>query len=349
MKIIGNNNKNFDCMWNEFLKINKFYNFVYTREYINYKKLRMKKFKDLSFLIIDEKKNVLNLCPLLVNANNSATYENGYNLVPIFSKKNFSHIVERIFFEYLFDSLKKNSIVSWFFEEKIFPDDLVHSQPFTNNNKFMQLSDRFFGYIDLTDTIENIKKKIRKSYKSIINNGLKKYQFEYFDFRNFNDSIGEDYRLFHKKICGRVTRPKQTFYKMYDWIKNGKAILFTQSYNSEILNYTLIVLNKDFAIYASSATARENIDLPLTHSMLWYVIEWCKNMGVKTFEIGDISSKNNIFFSLSDKEANIAFFKKGFANMTLRTKSFAWFKNQTYLKDFVDSSFSDIKFNFVGN
>ena len=40
---------------------------------------------------------------------------------------------------------------------------------------------------------------------------------------------------------------------------------------------------------------RGNFDTPLSHSMLWFVIMTCKELGVEIFDLGDISTKKLLF------------------------------------------------------
>ena len=342
MKIINNNEENFPVLWEQFINEHKFYDFSYSRACINYKKLRIKNCIDLSFLIVDKNMNVLNITPFIVHSKNEAKYDNAYNLIPVFSKKKYSSSLSNFFFENVFNLLDKFSIKVWFFEEKNFFYHHITSKPFYNNSNFYELTNRYEGYVDLTQSLPNIKKNIRKSYKSLINKGFKNYIFTYFDSKNFSDQIGEDYRLFHKKISGRVTRPLKTFHQMYKWIKEGKALLFCQKYQSKVMNYTYVTINKKSATYASSAATRENLDTPLSHSMLWYVIITCKELGVEVFDLGDISAQKNIFFNLNDKEANIAFFKKGFITYSQKVKSYVWFKNKKYFLDFLNTTLENI-------
>ena len=49
----------------------------------------------------------------------------------------------------------------------------------------MNLLMRYEGYVDLTQSLPNIRKNVRKSYKSLINKGFKNYEFTYFDSKTF--------------------------------------------------------------------------------------------------------------------------------------------------------------------
>ena len=44
---------------------------------------------------------------------------------------------------------------------------------------------------------------------------------------------------------------------MYKWIKEGKALLFCQKYQSKVMNFTYVTINKKIATYASSAGERK--------------------------------------------------------------------------------------------
>ena len=115
-------------------------------------------------------------------------------------------------------------------------------------------------------------KDFRHSAKSIINRGLKTYEFKVYDKSNYSDEIGERFRLLHHKTSGRITRPLVTFEKMCSWIYNESGLMFEQLLNGQVVQMIFVALGKKTAVGVSAADDPEiEIVIPMTHSINYFI------------------------------------------------------------------------------
>lgn len=155
-------------------------------------------------------------------------------------------------------------------------------------------------FIDLSKDLIQLKRNLRRSYKSFVN---KQYDI-YVVQKSEIDDVIEICRNIHFKVSGRYTRPIESWSKMSEALKKNNAILIIKKNNSKIIGYTFFWLNKINAYYASSAI----IDRKGAHPLIWRAIIELKKKGLKKLFID-----NYINFQDEDPKINgIRNFKKGF-------------------------------------
>lgn len=172
--------------------------------------------------------------------------------------------------------------------------------------------------LDLSKDINQILNEMRKGHRYDIRRGEKVFEVNIFDKSNITKETFDQYRILHHKAAGRITRPLITFEMMYKWILEGKAILCGASYNEYFVGFALIIIYKNGAYYGSASDDPDaNISVPFSHIIQWGVINWLKENGFQTYEIGLQQFSAQMFDIPSEKDKTISFFKRGFGGYTV--------------------------------
>ena len=168
---------------------------------------------------------------------------------------------------------------------------------------------RVMAYVDLTKEIKSINACIRKSYRSLINWGRTNLDLEYVNATNPSWEKFQEFQKFHKRVSGRTTRSQESWDVMYSALQQNFAELTLGYQFGELVSGALIIDGAKTSIYASGVYDRSKFDRPLAHWLLYDSIVRSKSRGKKIFEIGLVDKHSNP----SQKEINIAQFKRGFA------------------------------------
>jgi len=158
--------------------------------------------------------------------------------------------------------------------------------------------------IDLSLTIENIRSGFRKSFKPLINKGLKEWNVQVHD--NISTELFEKFRLLHKSIAGKSTRPIESWKIQKKQIESNEAFLVSVKDNKDLLigagpftygehlgSYSVGVYNREYKTQG--------------HAVQMRAIDMLKNKGLKWYEMGP--KHLNIDKTLpSEKEKLISFF-----------------------------------------
>ena len=165
--------------------------------------------------------------------------------------------------------------------------------------------------VDLSQSEEEIHRGLRKSYKSLVNQGRKEMRFEYLQGTEASEATFDSFRLFHQQVAGRVTRPKESWDVQYEMIQSGDAELVLGYMDGEgLVSSALFCDSGTQTSYAVAVYDREKFDHPLAHANVYEGLIRAKRRGQKEFYLGQIPT----FGTVSDKEFNIGKFKKGFCD-----------------------------------
>ena len=132
-----------------------------------------------------------------------------------------------------------------------------------------------------------------------------------------SQNIFHRYEALHEKAAGRLTRPESTFEMMYQWVKDGYAFLIGVKRQDEFIGFSVMLLYKDFAYYGSSCNHPDYPELPISHLIQWHTLKWLHEKGTKFYEIGWQFYTSTPFYQPSEKEKNIARFKRGFGGFQI--------------------------------
>lgn len=172
-------------------------------------------------------------------------------------------------------------------------------------------------YVDLSKSEEELHQNLRKSYRSLLNEGERLWNIEIHD--EVDAMLFDEYRLLHKEVSGRVTRPLETWNLQRDAVNNGGDFLVTLRDNAQkLIGGGLFEASPHEGCYAVGAYDRSLFDKPVSHVVQWTAIKHLKELGRRWHYIGPRFYPGDVVPPTA-KELSIAYFKEGFAtDMVLR-------------------------------
>ncbi len=171
--------------------------------------------------------------------------------------------------------------------------------------------------LDLSKSKVDLKKQIRKSYKSLINWGRKHFQTQIIDGRSVTDAHIEEFRQLHIAAAGQETRSRQTWKMQQEQILANEAFLVSGYHDDQLISAALFIYNKLNCFYGVSASNREMFDKPLSHHILWTAILHAQSLRCRNFEMGEQMYPGKHSPAPTQKELGISKFKRGFGGDTL--------------------------------
>ena len=289
------------------LPSNSWINTVSYIEYLN--EYNANEFKNLSFAIIDNETTIISVI-CYAKDNTLSFFDNSIQLIEN-SKTSTDKINEA--YKYVFKKILE------------FKNSGFIKMNFDSNNYFLrEYFDRVINknsnyqfYIDLNESEDQIKKNIRKSFKSLINWGLRNLSIRVFDNTNISKSDFEAFRLFHLKIVGDATRSILSWDMQYKSVMNSEGFLVMTYLNDLLVSGIYILTNENQAYYGVSVNDRDLMknNKPIGHATLFTSIIESKKRGKNIFILGDYNDTD-------DKNKNISNYKSGFTNRVRSVNSF---------------------------
>lgn len=166
-------------------------------------------------------------------------------------------------------------------------------------------------YVDLHLPIEVIHQKVRKSYRSLLNEGEKLWRVDI--PAEVSHELFTEYRLLHKAVAGRETRSLRTWDAQESAIRSGAGFIVTlRNDEDELIGGAHYAVSRDEGVYAVAAYRRDLFDEPVSHVAQWAAIRRMKELGLRWYYVG------TRFYPTDSrpptpKELQIAYFKEGFA------------------------------------
>lgn len=165
--------------------------------------------------------------------------------------------------------------------------------------------------IDLSQSEDDIKMGVRKSYKSLINWGQKNLDIKVYDESNMTDEVMCEFEDFHVAVAKRHTRSHESWMLQSKAVKQGMGYVVMGYYNSKLVTATLVLNGNKDCYYGVCVNDRDLMaqNLPIGHYGLFKSILLAKEKGFARFNFGDVS--NN-----TDPKVNaIVKYKRGFSNL----------------------------------
>jgi len=175
----------------------------------------------------------------------------------------------------------------------------------------------FNQVIDLSVTEEEIKKNLRKSYKSLICKPFYGFDIMVYDSACISWSVFQEVQGLHFEVVGKKSRSDEVWRHQYELINKGTAFIVTGYLDDEIVSAGYFGYNATNCIYQMSVSKRDMFDRPIFHSLMMKAIFHARSMGCQWFEVGEQVFKNHPVHRLpTDKEIGISLFKAGFGGET---------------------------------
>lgn len=168
------------------------------------------------------------------------------------------------------------------------------------------------SFIDLSQSEDLIRMNVRKSYKSLINWGLKNLKMVIIDSSNPDKEIFDSFKSLHIHVAGKQTRSNLSWDLQFDEILNNEAFLILGWLNEKLVSGAYIIHGSKEAYYGVAVNDRELMakKLPIGHSILFFSIIHAKEIGLQLFINGRIGHNDD------EKANDIIKYKKGFTNTT---------------------------------
>ncbi|MDC0122692.1 hypothetical protein OAI32_00130 [Gammaproteobacteria bacterium] len=174
-------------------------------------------------------------------------------------------------------------------------------------------SNKYFSVIRVGEDMNKYKTSIRKSYKSLVNWGMKNLEIQIMNSESLNKENFLDFKKLHLQASGRQTRSDESWDRQYDAIQNNHAFGIFGYLDDKLETGGLFFTDDRNCYYASSASNRDLFDKGLMHSIIFSAVEYCMSNDFEYIVLGD-----KVFDSQSDKKIiSISDFKSGFANEIL--------------------------------
>jgi len=164
--------------------------------------------------------------------------------------------------------------------------------------------------IDLQQSIESIKLDFRKSYKPLVNKALKDWDVRVCE-ENV-DEVFEEFKDLHFEAAGKQTRSKESWSIQRQQIENKEAFLVSVRDGNTLIGAGFFNFSRDMGTYSVGAYKRDLFDKPIGHAVQMIAIKKLKDLGCKTYILGQKAVALSSSVS-SKKEASISHFKEGFA------------------------------------
>ena len=176
---------------------------------------------------------------------------------------------------------------------------------------------RLSQVIDLMYDKALLRGRVRKSYSSLINNGLRDLMPEVVDSKTINWEMMLIFRALHIREAGGETRSEESWRRQYEMIQADEAFAIFGTIDNQVVTAGLFSYNKTNCYYWVSASRRDLFDKPLFHAIMWIAILRAKELGCKWFEVGEQYFLNHPEGAQpTKKELGISDFKAGFGGQT---------------------------------
>jgi len=266
---------------------------------------------------------------------NSETYQLSKN-VEVFGRKNVfsieldpSEIIKNNFLDQFEKKLKINNINKVYFRIKP-----LQKQEKETRKAITLLKKRGFDISEINlimlnlDSDEiNLRKNLRKSYKSLINKESRILNIKSSIDNSEIKELFKDWIDTYKKAISRGGKKisNQTFDHLFNAIKKNECILVGAYNKNNFMGGMIFSISKNFAIYNSSA----NIEIvendktrSVGHFLMWNSILILKKFGIKHLELGtfyNVDANSDYLKKWISKEDGITKFKNGFGGDIIKS------------------------------
>jgi len=174
---------------------------------------------------------------------------------------------------------------------------------------------QYHSEIDLKNEEKNIRRNIRKSYKSLLNWGERELAYHIMDSTNDDKKLFDDLKQFHIEVAGRQTRSDETWDRQYEAILSEEAFVVLGYFQNKLAAGNIIMLGNKCSqiksayygvgVYDRSLMAQNK---PISHFIILKSIFEAKRLGYNIFEFGDVTETDDAKYN------DISKFKRGFSN-----------------------------------
>ena len=278
-----------------------------------------------SFYLMDNNR-IAAICPLILVRNSDGHKEfslnGGYSPVPALANslsKKVREKVLKLIFDHIDELAKTNKVKIIRMRFPVLNKSFIETGE-QRHNFLMK-----YGFLDnslntqIVDTLEDLRLDLRHGHDSDIAKASKFLEEAVFDGSNITEEIFNEYVSMHLKAGGaaRKNRPRRTFDIMYELIKNGQSFLVGAKMGNKFVGFSYFFAYKGNVYYGSSCKEESAGNLPVAHFIQWNAIKWMNQKKFKYYELGWQYYSPTLYDFCSQKEIDIARFKRGFGGFTV--------------------------------
>jgi FemAB family protein len=170
-------------------------------------------------------------------------------------------------------------------------------------------------YADLRPELADIRASFRKSFRPLINAGLRNWQVFLMDGANASAPVWAEFKQLHLSVAGRSTRSDESWALQWAMVASDCAFVvgLRDPADTRLVGAGLFQCTRDEGLYAVGAYDRALFDKPLGHVVQQRAIETMKARGLRWYRIGQCHYRQDRP-TPSDKMTAISAFKQGFAS-----------------------------------
>jgi hypothetical protein len=165
--------------------------------------------------------------------------------------------------------------------------------------------------VDLSEDVDQLLRAMTKGHRAAVGKGRKTMGVDV-AVGPGSGEVFEEYQRLHTLAAGRVTRPQHTFDLMQQWVERGDAVLFGATKDGRYAGFAYVLRFGTGAYYASAANDPGAAGEPVGQVLQWEAMTWLRDHGVRAYELGAQPYGTTPQDPASEKELNIARFKRGF-------------------------------------
>ena len=311
----------FNENWNRIFENEKYCPVIYSNSFIEYQSAYFEElgWTDSSielFNIVDNKP--IGLWPICYRLENSKIIigTSGGSLIGPMILDNFDYLTTKNHYKNCLSSIFElidNGIIQvyGFINYSYLNQSLSNWQILLEYSKGLKIKNlQYESIINLELSLVELKSRIRKSYKGLINKGLK--QWNIVDVVENQDIVFSQFRNLHFQVALRKTRNDKSWEIQLNNLKSGFAkLLAAYDTDNKLVGAAYFDITKDEANYSVGVYDRKLFDLPIGHAIQWRAIEIFKRIGIVKYKVGSIYKISDMP-KPSEKEISISKFKIGF-------------------------------------
>jgi len=187
-----------------------------------------------------------------------------------------------------------------------------------------QLSAHHELFTDLRPALPEVRSGFRKSYKPLINAGLRCWTVETLHAQNAGAEVWDEFRRLHIEVAGRRTRGDETWALQYRMLTEGWGFLVVlrDPSTQRMVGAGFFQHTRDEGVYCAGAYDRQLFDKPLGHVVQQVAMERLQSLSIPWYRLGERPYPQDEP-APTDKQIAIGNFKHGFASHVLLRHGFA--------------------------
>lgn len=170
-------------------------------------------------------------------------------------------------------------------------------------------------YADLQPDLSDIRASFRKSFRPLINVGLRNWSVFVMDHDHAVEPVWAEFKQLHLSVAGRSTRSDDSWALQWAMVVAGRAFLvgLRDPADQHLVGAGFFQCTRDEGLYAVGAYDRTLFDKPLGHVVQQRAIETMKARGLRWYRIGECHYRQDAPPPTA-KMVAISAFKQGFAS-----------------------------------